>query len=196
MAVSRGAKTAKAVRKPTVTPKKPAQRTHNASRATSASTSARTTARVTPLDDYEGVRQVLSRYCFALDSGQLEALSPLFHHDASFSVSFESGQTHTGRAMIQAWYGKFFSQQPGQFRFLRHKIYEPQLTVTGNQATSVVYFDADSLQADGSVHVVAGRYDDTLVKEQGQWFFKDRIITVFYNYTPGTGQEGMLQEGM
>ena len=183
MAASRGTKTAKAVQKPTATTKKPAQRTKNASRAT--------TVRVTPMDDYEGVRQVLSRYCFALDSGQLGALGPLFHRDASFSVSFEGGTTHTGRTTIQAWYDKFFSQQPDQFRCMRHKIYEPQLTVTGSQATSVVYFDADSLQPDGSVHVVAGRYDDTLLKEQGQWFFKDRTITVFYNYTPGKGQEGM-----
>ena len=92
MAVSQEAKTAKVVRKPTAATKKPAQQTHNARRATSESTA----ARVTPMDDYEGVRQVLSRYCFALDSGQLEALSPLFHRDASFSVSFESGTTHPG----------------------------------------------------------------------------------------------------
>ena len=74
---------------------------------------------------------------------------------------------------------------------MRHKIYEPQPSITGTQASSVVYFDADSLQADGSVRVVAGRYDDTLVKERSQWFFKDRTITVLYNYTPGKGQEGM-----
>ena len=187
MAVSQGAEKAKAVRKPTTATKKPVQRTQNTSRTTSKSPA----ARVTPMDDYEGVRQILSRYCFALDSGQLEALGPLFHRDAIFSVSFESGTTHPGQAAIQAWYEKFFAQQPDQFRFMRHKIYEPQLTIAGSQATSAVYFDAEWLQPDGRVHVVAGRYDDTLLKEQGQWFFKDRAITVLYNYTPGKGQEGM-----
>ncbi len=96
MAASQGAKTAKAVRKPTTATKKPAQRTQNTSRTTSKSAA----ARVTPMDDYEGVRQILSRYCFALDSGQLEALGLLFHRDASFSVSFESGTTHPGQAAI------------------------------------------------------------------------------------------------
>jgi hypothetical protein len=187
MAASRGAKTAKAIRQPTATPKKPAQRTQSARRTAAA----RTRAGDTPADDYEGVRQVLSRYCFALDSGQLEVLGPLFHRDASFSVSFESGATHTGRTKIQAWYERFFSQRPGQFRFMRHKIYEPQLSINGTQASSVAYFDADSLQADGSVRIVAGRYDDTLVKEHGAWFFKDRMITVLYNYSSGKGQEGM-----
>lgn len=187
MAVSRGAKTAKAIRQPTATPQKPAQRTQSARRTTAA----RTRADDTPADDYEGVRQVLSRYCFALDSGRLEALGPLFHRDASFSVSFESGTAHTGRTKIQAWYERFFSERPDEFRFMRHKIYEPQLSISGTQASSVVYFDADSLQADGSVRIVTGRYDDTLVKEHGEWFFKDRTITVFYTYTPGKGQEGM-----
>lgn len=185
MAASRGAETAKASRQPTTPPKKPAKRTQSAGRTTAAR------AGDALADDYEGVRQVLSRYCFALDSGQLEALGPLFHPDASFSVSFESGTTHTGRTKIQAWYERFFSERPDQFRFMRHKIYEPQLSISGTQASSVVYFDADSLQADGSVRIVADRYDDTLVKEHGEWFFKDRAITVFYNYTPGKGREGM-----
>lgn len=186
MAESRGAKTAKAVRKPTASTKKPARRTQYASRTTP-----RATARVTPTDDYEGARQVLSRYCFALDSGSLDALGPLFHREAVFCVSFESGEEHTGRDTIQAWYERFFTEQPDRPRFMRHKIYEPFLTVAGTTATASTYFDADSLQPDGRVQVVAGRYDDVLVKEHSQWFFKERTITVLYHYSPGSGQEGM-----
>ena len=182
MATSRAAETAKAIRQPTAKSAQPSARRTAATRAG---------AKVAPMDDYEGVRQVLSRYCFALDSGQLDLLGPLFHREASFSVSFEAGTTHTGRTEIQAWYEQLFSQRADQARCMRHKIYEPQLSISGTQASSVVYFDADSLHADGSVRVVAGRYDDTLVKERGRWFFKDRTITVLYNYTPGKGQEGM-----
>ena len=39
--------------------------------------------------------------------------------------------------------------------------------------------------------LITGRYDDSLVKENGQWFFHQRTITVFYHYSPGNGQEGM-----
>ena len=187
MAEPRGAKTAKAVRKPTASTQKPARRTQNASR-----TSPRTTARTTPTDDYEGARQVLSRYCFALDSGKLDALGPLFHRDAVFAVSFESGAKHAGRDTIQAWYERFFAEQFGPPRFMRHKIHEPLLSVTGTTATASTYFDSDWLQSDGTVQAIAGRYDDVLVKEQGQWFFKDRTITVLYHYSPGSGQEGMV----
>jgi SnoaL-like domain len=74
---------------------------------------------------------------------------------------------------------------------MRHKIFEPLLTVTGNTATAATYFDADSVEENGAVRIVTGRYDDLLVKEQGQWFFKERTITVFYRYSPGQCQEGM-----
>jgi hypothetical protein len=187
MANPRAAKKTKAaVRKPTKAVKKLARRVQRTSRTAAPRATIRTA-----MSDYEGARQVLSRYCHVLDSGRLEDLGPLFHRDAVFSVSFENGQTHVGRDTIQAWYQRFFQQRPGEYRYMRHKIYEPFMTVNGNTATSSTYFDADSVDADGSLRVVAGRYGDVLVKEQGQWFFKERTITAFYRYSPGQCQEGM-----
>ena len=188
MATQRGVKKTKAaMRKPAKAVRKPARRVQQVSRASAP----RTAARAETVSDYEGARQLLSRYCYALDRGRLEDLGPLFHRDAEFSVSFESGQKHTGRETIQAWYDRFFQQRPGQYRYMRHKIFEPLLTVNGNTVTAATYFDADSVEEDGSLRVIAGRYDDVLIKEQGQWFFKERTITVFYRYSPGQCQEGM-----
>jgi len=187
MATQRAAKKTKAVRKPTKAVRKPARRAQQVSRTTVS----RVAAKAEPVNDYEGARQLLSRYCSALDRRKLADLSSLFHHNAVFSVSFEGGQQHTGRDTIQAWYDRFFQQRPGQYRHMRHKIYEPLMTVNGNTATAATYFDADSVEEDGSVRVVAGQYDDVLVKEQGEWFFKERIITVFYRYSPGRCEEGM-----
>jgi hypothetical protein len=188
MAMQRITKKTKAVRKPIKTMKKPARRAQNANRAAAA----RRVENVITTSDYEGARQLLSRYCFALDRGRLEELSPLFHRDATFSVSFESGLQHTGRDTIHAWYAQFYQARPGQFRHTRHKIYEPLLVIDGATATSSTYFDADSIDPDGNVRVISGRYDDVMVKEEGQWFFKDRMITVLYHYSPGKGEEGMV----
>lgn len=187
MATQRVAKKTKAVRKPITAAKKPARRGQQASRTPAA----RAAVPVTITSDYEGARQLLSRYCYALDRGNLGDLSALFHRDAVFSVSFESGQRHTGRETIQAWYHRFFQQRPGQNRHMRHKIFEPVMTMNNNIATASTYFDADSIEEDGSVRVVAGRYDDVLVKEQGHWFFKERTISVFYRYSPGKCDEAM-----
>jgi len=188
MATQRGVKKTKAVmRKPARALRKPARRVHKVSRAAAP----RTGTRAETAGDPEGARQLLSRYCHALDQGRLADLGSLFHRDAEFSVSFEGEQKHTGRETIQAWYDRFFQQRPGQYRHMRHKIFEPLLTINGNTATAATYFDADSVDEGGSVRVVTGRYDDVLVKEQGQWFFKERTITVLYHYSPGQCQEGM-----
>ena len=187
MATQRAAKKATATRKPTKAVQKPARRVQQVRRTPAVRTAVQTIA----MNDAEGALQLLSRYCFALDGGKLEELGSLFHRDAAFSVSFESGQKHTGRDTIQAWYNRFFEQRPGQYRHMRHKIFAPLLTVTGDTATASTYFDADSVEEDGNVRVVSGRYDDVLVKEQGKWFFKDRTITVFYRYSPGKCEEGM-----
>jgi ketosteroid isomerase-like protein len=142
-------------------------------------------------ESVEGVRQVLSRYCFALDTLALQEVGALFHRDATFSVSFDHEQQHTGRETIEAWYARFFQQRPGQYSHMRHKLYEPRVTIHGDTATAATYFDSDAVDQDGKIIVIAGRYDDTLVRESGQWFFKDRRITVLYHYSPGTSREGM-----
>ncbi|MCS6927479.1 MAG: nuclear transport factor 2 family protein [Candidatus Binatia bacterium] len=191
MATRRGAKKVNPLRKSAKTVKVPKRRAQQVRRAVSARAAARPAPAAVTTSDYEGARQLLSRYCFALDRGKLDELGTLFHRDAVFSVSFENGQRHTGRETIQAWYERFFQQRPGQYRHMRHKIYEPLLTVNGNTATASTYFDADSVEADSTVRVVAGRYDDTLVRENGQWFFKERAITVFYRYSAGPCEEGM-----
>lgn len=188
MAIQRGAKKTKAVmRKPAKAVRKPAQRAQRVNRASAP----RTETNTETASDYEGARQILSLYCHALDQQRLTDLGSLFHRDATFSVSFEGEQKHSGRETIEAWYGRFFQQRPGQQRHMRHKIFEPLLMVDGNTATAATYFDADSVDQGGAVRVVTGRYDDILVKEQGQWFFKERTITVLYHYSAGQCQEGM-----
>jgi hypothetical protein len=174
----------KAVRRTAKALKKPAKRVQRAVRAPAA----HTTALAGAMDDYEGVRQVLARYCHVLDHGRFDEVGALFHRDAVFSVSFEDGQKHTGREAIQAWYGRFFRERSGEFRHTRHKIFEPVVTVNGTTAVSSTYFDADFVES-GTIRGAAGRYDDTLVKEQGKWFFKERTITVFYRYSLGSPQE-------
>jgi hypothetical protein len=164
--------------------KKPAKRVQQAVRTSTAQ-------RATPagaMDDYEGVRQVVARYCYALDHQRFDELGGLFHRNAVFSVSFEGGQKHIGRETIQAWYEQFSRQRSGEFNHVRHKIFEPMINFNGTTAVSSTYFDAEVVE-NGTIWIAVGRYDDTLVKERGQWFFKERTINVFYRYSLGSPQE-------
>jgi len=188
MATQRLARKVKLAAKRTIAAKKPVRRIHQARRS---APTRKVTLPSPVVSDYEAVRNVLSRYCFALDSGNLSELSSLFHRQADFSVSFENGQKHNGRDSIHSFFERFFQQRPDQYYHMRHKIYEPLVTVSGNTATSSTYFDAESKEPSGQIQIVTGRYDDSLIKEDGQWFFKERTISVFYNYSPGNGQEGM-----
>jgi hypothetical protein len=187
MATQRVAKKTKAVRKPTAIVKKPVRRAQHVGRTIAT----HNTAASTTISDYEGARQLLSKYCSALDNGRLDELSLLFHRDAAFAVSFEVEKKHTGRDTIRSWYGQFYQARPGQYRHPRHKLFEPLLSMNGNTATASTYFDSDFLDPDGNVCVISGRYDDVLVKDEGQWVFRDRTINVLYHYSPGKGEEGM-----
>ncbi len=152
---------------------------------------ARNAAKGSPLSDYEGVRQLLSRYCVLIDHGKLVELSELYHRKAIFSVSFDSVKSHTGRAAILAWYTRFFREPVRKVRYPRHKLFEPYIIVNGNNATASAYFDSDFVESSGDVRILAGRYDDVLIKERGRWLFKERTITVCYHYSPSKGHEGM-----
>jgi len=187
MATQRQVKKAKTVRKAAAPAKKSAKRAPQVARAKPS----RATTSAAAAGDYEGVRQVLSRYCFALDSGNLDELSLLFHRQADFSVSFENGLKHNGRDTIHSWYARFFQERPRQFHHMRHKLFEPLITISGKTATTSTYFDSEAKDTSGQIQLISGRYDDSLVKEGSQWFFKERTITVLYHYSPGIGQEGM-----
>ncbi len=179
--------TATATRKQGISSKKSTVPTRKGAAVTPAGRSARSAG----TGDYDGARQLLSRYCTLIDRGDLVALSELFHPDARFSVSFDSAPMHTGRDAILAWYTKFFDSRPGKVRHPRHKIFAPDLVVNGNRATASTYFDSDFVEANDDVTVLAGRYDDVLIRERGRWFFMERTITICYHYSPGKSGDGM-----
>lgn len=186
MATQRQVRKAKTVHKAAASAKKPAKRAPQVVR-----TNISRTVTAAAAGDYESVRQVLSRYCFALDSGNLDELSLLFHPQADFSVSFENGIKHNGRDTIHSWYARFFQERPRQFHHMRHKLFEPVITISGKTAATSTYFDSEAKDDAGHIQLISGRYDDSLVKEGGQWFFKERTITILYHYSPGIGKEGM-----
>lgn len=162
-----------------------------ASKATIPAKAARVTVKAFTCGDYEDARQLLSRYCMLIDQGKLVELSELFHRQALFSVSFDSVKSHTGRDAVLAWYTRFFRARPGKVGFPRHKLFEPCIVASGNTLVAASYFDSDFVEASGAVRILAGRYDDVLIKEGGRWFFKERTITIHHHYSPGKAEPGM-----
>lgn len=141
--------------------------------------------------DFEAIRQLLSHYCVLIDRGRLDELVALYHRDALFSVSFDSVKSHSGRDAILAWYSKFFYEPPRKVGSPRHKLFEPCILETQGRVTATSYFDSDFVEASGAVRILAGRYDDVLIKERGRWYFKERSILIHHHYSPGPAIAGM-----
>ena len=153
---------------------------------------ARRTSRALGFQDFEAIRQLLSRYCMLIDQGDLLGLSELYHKNALFSVSFDSVKSHTGREAIHQWYARFFRERPGKVGFPRHKLFEPCIIAQDGRVTASSYFDSDFVEDSGAVRILAGRYDDELVKERGRWYFKSRTIIIHHHYSPGQAHAGMV----
>lgn len=193
---------AKKVMKKTTSVKKPAvvKRTiEKAVRKSVKKTAARAVTVKAPVaasswaEDHLAILQLLHKYCHAVDRGMAEHVADLFHQDGALLPRFESDERYAGREAVLGWYARYMENFRAKVRFLRHKIVSPVIEINGNEATSVCYLDADSISiANNVANVAFGRYDDTFVKDQGRWWFKERVIIVYYRYPlamyyPGRG---------
>jgi hypothetical protein len=143
--------------------------------------------------DYEEIRQILVAYCHVVDralaAGEIPDVSHLYHPDSSFSNSWEQGRVHVGRDAVIAWYEEFLGKRSGYYRWTRHKISEPLISIERSSAQAVTYFDADSVDRHDRLRVISGRYDDEFAKDDGKWLIKNRYVELHYHYTPGKASE-------
>lgn len=134
------------------------------------------------IEDMFLIQNHLAAYCHAVDRGTLDDVAGLFHQDAVMTPAYEGGAPRHGRDAIRDWYANYNTYfRSAQVTHLRHQITTPVIHVDGNEATSTCYFDADLLDAEkGETMRFYGRYDDKLIKENGRWLFKDRVINGYY----------------
>ena len=144
-------------------------------------------------DEIVAIQQVLHKYCHVVDRGTVDEICDLFHKDAVLLPVYESDERYEGRDAVKGWYMNYDNTLRAGVRFLRHKIESPVIEVSGNEATSTCYLDADAItKSTDKPMIVFGRYDDEFINDEGRWWFKERKIVVYYTlpvneYTPGRG---------
>jgi hypothetical protein len=177
----------KGTRTVTAAVRKPARRV--ASR-TAKTTSALPT--VSPVvEDQLAILQLLHKYCHLVDRGTADEVVDLFHRNAVLLPRYENDERYEGHKAVRGWYARYMETFRSRVRYLRHKIESPVIEVTGNEATSVCYLDADSIMISTNEPMIAfGRYDDKFIKDNGRWWFKERAIIVYYTYPVATYREG------
>lgn len=129
--------------------------------------------RLRALEDKEQIAQLLIDYGRHLDSRDLAAYAALFATDGEWVGGFGAVK---GRANIQAFMEKSLGTGPnrgGSYHIMSNVV----ITVKGDSATAWSRWTFVTPGERGATIAQAGRYDDTLVRENGAWKFKRRVAS-------------------
>lgn len=129
---------------------------------------------VQELVDKAAIADVAVRYCELIDSGRWDELDEVFVDDAEFHLP---DGDHDGLDAIRSR----ISGALGPLDHSQHLVSNHQVSVDGDAADHRCYFNAQHVRhaaADGPTYVVAGRYDDRLVRTERGWRITDRTLTI------------------
>jgi len=129
-------------------------------------------ARVRRLEDQADIERLLMEYGAALDRRDFAAYASLFAREGEWSGSTGDFK---GRPAIQAAMEKAFppsaEARPSSFHLLTNAI----IDVDGDRATAVSKWTFVRLVDKKPIIALAGRYEDTLIREEGHWRFLKRV---------------------
>jgi len=126
------------------------------------------------------IHDLFTRYCCALDNGEVEAVVDCFTGDAILkSPVIDMG----GHEEIRAFANRFAARRASGMQF-RHMVSNIAVTITENRATASAYLLV-LISKDGSHRSLPpGRYACELIKEDsGQWRFSRRTVFHDHDYT-------------
>jgi uncharacterized protein (TIGR02246 family) len=129
--------------------------------------------RVRKLEDTEAIRSLLIAYGRALDRRDFNAYGELFAQEGTWTGGMGSATSPAGIAKMVA--EGFSKMSPAQYENSNHVMTSMDIQVNGDTATAwsrwiwVVKGDDSRPRTERG-----GHYEDTLVRENGQWKFKSR----------------------
>jgi ketosteroid isomerase-like protein len=134
--------------------------------------------------DREQIRDLVHRYCWAVDKGELTDVMALFHDPCTLILA--PGKKYEGREAVRRWYDVYMRNR---MEVLRHLIHNQVMTIDGDSATSKSYFDAVG-DLKGESITVAGYYEDTLLRVNSEWKFTEKIIRLDFLVPINEGWSG------
>ncbi len=147
-------------------------------------------AKVGELNDREALRVLRCRYHECINEGKIAEIPDLFTEDGTLDFGY-LGKAN-GRAELQ----KFFAAVPQLLQFVKQFIHNHVIQLHGDRATGLSYLEAKSVSK-GESYLVAARYDDAYVKQNGQWKFTQMNLTPYFTVPlrEGWAQEDRLKMG-
>jgi ketosteroid isomerase-like protein len=131
-------------------------------------------ARLRRVEDHIEIERLLMDYGKTLDARDFAAYSQLFATDGEWSGSIGTfkGPAQIEAAMIKAFKVGPAATAPGETNF--HLMTNPMIDINGDHATAVSKWSFVRIVDGKPVIQLSGRYEDTLVREQGVWKFQRR----------------------
>ena len=126
-----------------------------------------------PLADKDAIRELLARYCFLLDGYHLREFAALFTADGEW-IS-RNGKASGPEAIERLLRGMVPEPAPGKRR--KHFTTNIMIELSGDSASVVSNFLVVRDGPAGPAIAVAGTYDDTVVRIDGEWKFKSRKLS-------------------
>lgn len=121
-----------------------------------------------PADTLE-ILQLAARYNHAIDYGDPEAWAGTFTEDGTFNTAQGVQQGHEALAQFAAGFG---TQMAGARHWTNNHIVDGD----GDSATHTCYLNLIQT-SDSAKSMITGKYEDTLVKIDGQWRFSSRTVS-------------------
>jgi uncharacterized protein (TIGR02246 family) len=126
----------------------------------------------TMLEEKDAIREVLARYCFALDGGKFNEMAALFTEDGTWQTFF--GQA-TGRKAIAEFAAGLRAHRTENPRAIHH-VTNVVITLDGDSAKVRSNWTTVQNSPNGPKIGSGGAYDDDMAKVAGWWFFRHRTI--------------------
>lgn len=123
------------------------------------------------MDDYEAIKQLVSRYNVAFDDFDVEGWVDCFTDDAVFNRS-NAGRAYRGHDELRELITEYSQSMKG-----RHITTNFDITLNGETATMSCYLQLLDRDHGHSVAMFAV-YDDELRKIDGRWKFSQRLLEV------------------
>ena len=125
------------------------------------------------MSDKDEIRELLARYCFALDADRFDEMAALFAEDGVWETAFGTGTGRTGIA------GQARSILTGEQPKRVHLTTNIVIDLDGDTATARSNWVVIQNNSAGPVIGSGGVYSDRLAKIDGRWLFKHRTIDRF-----------------
>lgn len=128
---------------------------------------------ITEIEDKLAIRELIARYSFAIDSGDIKAWVDCFTEDGAFESPFG---TFKGSTALHQYISERTAERRSKQIQLRHLLTNIIIDIQGNRAKAKCYLLLLLVMPEGVQLLTTGVYNDELRKMGGAWRFSHRKV--------------------